>query len=140
MPAARSWGVLGPWMPIQAVHLPTMPDDTTPPAAPEHPRLDALLDNWVLYQRTGGTRHLRVATSRYFAAGSADFDTMIAQCDSRDAIVFDTCVWDLRPAERSAIMHVHLAAVWRPQHEPLDVVYARARLSLSAALVRRRVP
>lgn len=115
-----------------------MPDDTTPLA--EHPRLDALLDNWVTWQRGGGTRHLRVATSRFFASGSSDFDSMLGEVDRRDAIVLDACIWDLPPVERSAVMHVHLAAAWRFQREPLDAVYLRARLSLSAALLRRRVP
>jgi hypothetical protein len=106
----------------------------------EHPRLDELLSNWVLYHRIGGTRRLGVKVAGFWSAGNSDFDQMVHACDMRDAIAVDTVVWDLPNLERTAVLHVHLQAVFRTNRgESLEVVYPRARVTMSAKLRRKRI-
>ena len=104
-----------------------------------HPRLDWHLDNWARYQRGGGTKHLGCKTQSLFSSGSSDFDTMADRNEAKFAITMDTLVWDLPEIERIAVHHKHLQSVWRTNREPMESVYARARLSLSAGLVRRGI-
>lgn len=116
------------------------PIDSSAAQPGEHPRLDALLAEWVEWQHTGSLAHLDTRTSTFWSSGCSDFDSMVDACDTRDANVVDTLLWDMPVLERTAIHCVHLAAVWRFHREPIESVYLRARLTLSAALVRRRVP
>jgi len=106
----------------------------------EHPRLDWHLENWARYQRAGGTRQLGTKTQSHWASGSSDFETMADKSEMRHALAVDALVWDLPDIERVAIMHTHLNAVWRSNREAMQEVYGRARLSLSAAMLRRAIP
>lgn len=105
-----------------------------------HPRLDALLAIWERYQNAGGARDLGVRTTEFWASRRSDFDEMVDECDWRDAQAVDAAVWDLPQIERTAIMHMHLAAAWRSSREPIAAVYERARALLSTALLRRQIP
>lgn len=106
--------------------------------AGEHPRLDWHLDNWAEWMRSGGTTHLRCGTMRG-GSGAADFDDMVQAEDRRVAQTVDACIESLAPAQQCAIARVHLGQVWRGNREPLELVYARARVSLSGLLRRRAV-
>ena len=105
----------------------------------EHPKLDRYLDLWARYHFAGGTKHLRCKTQTHWAAGNSDFDTMASSSDLKIAIAMDAIVWDLPPVQGSAVMHVHLAAVFRFNRDPLDVVYQAARIAISAALRRKGI-
>ena len=110
------------------------------PSDLEHPRLDWLLDNWVIYHHVGGAQHLKVKTARYWQSGNSDADKMVAGFDRKDAIATDAAIWDCSPVEVAAIMHVHLAAVWRMNRERIEDVYERARVRVSEGLWLRDVP
>jgi tRNA(Ile2) C34 agmatinyltransferase TiaS len=105
----------------------------------EHPRLDWHLDNWVLYQYRGGTKHLRAKTQSMWSSGSSDFDSLADRAENKFAIDMDTLIWDLVNSERVAVFYVHLDAVWRTNREPILEVYARARVSLSVGLQRKGI-
>lgn len=109
-------------------------------AADEHPRLDWLLENWRIYQLVGGTAHLRTKMPTWWQSGQSDADKMVSAFDRKDAIATDAAIWDLRDDERSSVLHVHMAAVFLFNRESLEVVYARARVKISAGLYLRKVP
>jgi hypothetical protein len=114
-----------------------MPNDS--PCAGEHPRLDWLLWNWSRFMRVGGMEDLAVVTAEYWASGSRDFDEMVDNADLNDVIATNASINDLPPDQQVAIHHWHLQAVWRTNREPIEVVYARARVNVSAGLFKREV-
>ena len=104
----------------------------------EHPRLDWHLENWAYYMRAGGTKKL-VCNVTSMWSRTEDFDSMCDRMEVGCAITVDALITDLSPVEQSSIYHRHLHAVYRTNREPMEVVYARARAILSAALIRKGI-
>lgn len=129
------------WIPRSSPRLRDEPIEHWEPKSRdgEHPALDALLAVWRDYQLGSGSGRLGMKTQGHWAAGNHDFDSMCEEVDHRLAEAMDAVIWDLVEIERAAVLSVHLQCMFRMNREPLDVVYMRARLSMSAGLRKRDV-
>lgn len=130
----------------------------------EHPRLDWHLENWARYILVGGTSKLGVATSRYWASGSSDFDSMCDVMDLDNAIKIDAFIWStpedfhqeigiseeqlqsikanlLTHLERAAVCKKHLDCAWMHSNRgiSLDDCYDEARMKISRMLFRKHI-
>lgn len=108
----------------------------------DHRKLDAMLDQWSIWIRTGGLEQFHVGAIGFWSHGNSDVETMENWADNVDAVTMDACIWDLVPIERSAVMNFHCegAAVFRSNRgEKIEDVYVRARGNLSEGLRKRRV-
>ena len=106
----------------------------------EHPRLDELLENWARWMRAADTDELACAMPGFWSSGSSDFESMVAHFDLKDALATEASIRDIPVDERLALDHKYLAAVWRMHRQDIDVVYLRARVSVSVGLRMRDVP
>jgi len=107
----------------------------------EHPRLDWHLDNWARYMRERDVDELECKNIDIWQAGHSDFDTMADAMERRCAVAFDSLVSDLPIAERVAVHHMHLDAVWRVNRPgmTIEAVYQQARETLSDGLRRKGI-
>jgi len=107
----------------------------------EHPRLDWHLDNWARYMRENDADELDCKIVDFWQVGGSDFDTMADSMERRCAVAMDVIVSDLPIAERLAVHHRHLHAVWRINRVgvTMEQVYERARLSVSDGLRRKGI-
>ena len=68
----------------------------------------------------------------------SDFDGMVAEVDRRCAEAVESALDDCTVAERCAVHHIHLHAVYRPRIG-LDAAYASARTHVAAGLDARGI-
>lgn len=105
-------------------------------------RLDALLDLWTRFMRSGeDVRELWYPDSACGCVGggySQTFDDMVEAVDARLAESVNAAIDSLPVVEQCAISHKHLWAVYRFR-EPVVVVYQRARDALAIVLPARGV-
>ena len=115
--------------------------------ADEHPRLDWHLENWARYHLYGWREECGVKTQSHWASGSTDFDELADNSERRCAVIMEALIGGegktqgvLTPVEVCVIHHYHLGtAVWRPNREPIEVIYERARGLLSDGLRRKGI-
>lgn len=71
-----------------------------------------------------------------------DWDDRLAASDARCAEAIETIVGDMQPAERAAVHHRHLAAVWRFARSDwsLERCYENALLRIRIGLIARGIP
>lgn len=108
------------------------------------PRLDWHLWNWEQWQLRSHFGSLRAHW--YPAVGAEgpgagtlnDFDDMVSAVDGRCAQAVESALEGCTVAERAAVHHKHLHAVYRLR-EPLEDCYARARCVIRATLDRRGI-
>lgn len=107
------------------------------------------LDNWAYWQRAPESGRGGPPRGYPSAAGSgvgvqrrSNLDSMIDAADARCAKVVDAILDGLRPIERAAVHHFHLAAVFRFPHIGMSAerAYARARDEVRLGLIRRGIP
>lgn len=92
-------------------------------------RLDFHIGNWARWMRSGE----HVQGYKHGAAGCVgggycgDFDDMVAAVDRRCAVIMDTLITDLPPAQSCAVHHLWINSVYRfrPTH-PFQETYDRA--------------
>ena len=106
-------------------------------------RLDFHLWNWANWHRSSVAATVRALWYPAGASGMAvshgsDFDGMVAEVDHRCAEAVESALDDCPTAERCAVHHVHLHAVYRPRIG-LDAAYGSARLRLAAGLDERGI-
>lgn len=106
-------------------------------------RLDWHLWNWSNWQRSsfaGSVRELWYpgASEAIGISHSTTFDELVAAVDHRCAEAVESALDDCPTAERCAVHHVHLHAVYRPRIG-LQAAYGSARLRLAAGLDERGI-
>lgn len=82
---------------------------------------------------------LSCVTSRYWASGSVDFDTLADRMEHNCAEAVDVLVQGLERDQRSSVMHVHLGVRWLSTMRDLGISYSKARETLSSQLLRRGI-
>lgn len=97
-------------------------------------RLDWHLENWTRWMKSGG---VSLGYARMYQVGRMDFEAMCHAVDRWAARVVDAAIDSLAPADRAAVYHRHLAAIFRFPRESVDAVYRRARERLKIDLSRR---
>lgn len=109
-------------------------------------RLDWHLWNWENWHYRGQTGDLARGFSNLASSGigrksSSDFDSMVASVDDRCALAVETILDECTPAQRSAVHHFHLAAVFRFPHigYGAKVAYDEARERIRAGLTKRGI-
>ena len=104
-------------------------------------RLEWHFDNWRRWMRndtvTDGAPHK--AAGCVGGGYSQSFDDMADASDIRCARVLDALVSSLSIAERAAVNHQYLYAVWRHGRGDLPLYLASARLKIAKWLVERGV-
>jgi hypothetical protein len=104
-------------------------------------RLEFHFDNWRRWMRrdnvTDGAPHK--AAGCVGGGYSQTFDDMVDAADVRCARIMDALVSSLSTAERAAINHEYLYAVWRHGRGELPLYLASARLKIAKWLVERGV-
>lgn len=118
-------------------------------------RLDWHLDNWGQWQQRDrvGTGFNRRASGGMISGShyGRPFDEMVEAADAKCAAAVEAVLDGCSPAERSAVHHRHLAAVFRwrgidPIAEPekaqalSEAPYQRARTAIRRGLVKRGIP
>lgn len=104
-------------------------------------RLEFHLWNWENWQRRSRFWSFRRlwypgrASGGMGNSGSIDFDAMVAHVDTRCAKAVEAALNNCAPAERCAVHHKHLDAVYRFRL-PLDVLYAAALARIADHLTR----
>ena len=109
------------------------------PVPGEHPRLDWYLDVWASWHRSREhLKRLGAGTSGYWTKVD-DFDDKADRSERICAEAVEAMVRDdLTRVEQCAMDHFHLGtAVYRGNREPIEAIYARARMRLSAGLARK---
>lgn len=107
----------------------------------EHPRIDWHLDNWARYMREHDVEELQCKILDVYQSANADFDAMCDAMERRCAVAMDALVSDLPLAEKVAVHHKHLSAVWRFNRPgaTMESVYQSARENLSEGLRRKGI-
>ena len=107
----------------------------------EHPRIDWHLDNWARYMRERDVDELECKIVDVYQSANADFDDMCDAMERRIAVAMDALVSDLPLAEKVAVHHKHLSAVWRFNRpgSSMEDVYQSARENLSEGLRRKGI-
>ena len=97
------------------------------------------LVNWATWMRTGGgvRGYARSVPGLMVGGNIASWEDLCETCDKVAARATDSAVADLPGVEQAAVSHIHLAAVWRFNREPLEVVYVRALETLGESLTRK---
>jgi hypothetical protein len=97
------------------------------------------LANWAQWMRQSALKLSYPSRAPIIGkSGSSDFDAMVATEDTRCAVAVDAIIDGLPVAERLAVHHVHLAAVWRPGAD-LAGSYAAARDRVALGLTKRGI-
>lgn len=102
-------------------------------------RLEFHLDNWRRYMRSGvGVDGLPGRSVVCQGGGiSATFDELVDAADMRCAQAVDALMLGLADAERAAINHVYLYAVFRFPRNNLDDLLLSGRFKVAKGLVSR---
>jgi hypothetical protein len=97
------------------------------------------LRNWSEWMRSGGgvRGYPRSVPGIMVGGNIASWEDLCDSCDKVAARSTDAAVADLPGVEQAAVSHIHLAAVWRFNREPLSTVYERALISLGESLTRK---
>jgi len=103
-------------------------------------RLEWHFDNWRKWMRDGVLTEGYPAKSSGFIGGglSRTFDEMVESADTRCAEIVDAVVNSLSSAQRAAVYHQYLYAVFRFPRG-FDDAIAAARLRVAVLLVQRGV-
>jgi len=102
-------------------------------------RLEWHLDNWRRYMRSDVAVDGFPGRSAGCLVGglSATFDELVDAADKRCAQAVDALMLGLAPAERAAISHIYLYAVFRFQRDNLDDLLLSGRFKVAKGLVSR---
>ena len=106
-----------------------------------HADVERLLVNWAEWMRTGGgvRGYPRSVPGVMVGGNIASWEDLCDSCDKAAARSTDASVGDLPALERAAVMHYHLAVVWRFNREAVEIVYDRALVTLGESLTRKGV-
>ncbi len=106
-------------------------------------RLAFHLVNWADWQRTRasdyGRRYPSRASGRMGVSGASDFDSMVEVADAICARAVEAILDGLAPAERCAVHHRHLAAVFRFPRVELERAYTAACEAIRRGLRSRGI-
>jgi hypothetical protein len=97
--------------------------------------VDGYLDTWARLELT----RKGLKDSMRYGASSLSFDDMCSISDGRIADITDAVINDLLPAERAAIHHYYLEAVYAFPREAFETVLVRAKVQVQAGLRRKGV-
>lgn len=102
-------------------------------------RLEFHLDNWRRFMRSDVIVDGYPGRTPGCVAGgiSASFDELVDSADRRCAEAVDALMLGLNPAERVAINHVYLSAVFRFPRHNLPVLLQSGRFKIARGLVSR---
>jgi hypothetical protein len=108
----------------------------------DNDRIDWHLWNWTRWQHTGAlvVGYASRASGGFRSGSLHEFDAMVVEADNECAIAVDVILAGLSPAQRCAVHHVHLDAVYRfVDAVLLATAYSAARFAIGRGLDVRGV-
>lgn len=104
-------------------------------------RLEWHLKNWSAWMNADSTRLGYPSRAAGFVAAvvTGDFDAMVETADKRCARAVDALMKDLVPAERAAVAHHYLYAVFRFRGDCLCEYLRQAKGKIARGLVARGI-
>ena len=102
--------------------------------------VDWYLQNWVAWQHNSiGIDDSTTSQVAENYSSTIDFDEACHRMDKRVGAITDVVINDLEPAEKCAIHHAYLQAVYRFNRETLEMALSRAKLKVQVGLRRKGV-